>query len=137
MLSSMQNFRAGQLNFQSNVNQATLHGALSVFTSSGFEGLDISDFYAAIGGIFAGAIVGQAGIGAAVAVGLNEGVVDGMNPFGGDEDGPGWWTGDLGAAPRRPAPLGGNPHVPLSGAQEFLAETGSHVWIPKAGFGEP
>ena len=32
MLSSMQNFRAGQLNFQSNVNQATLTGALSVFT---------------------------------------------------------------------------------------------------------
>lgn len=137
MLSSMQNFRAGQLNFQSNVNHATLTGALSVFTSSGFEGLDISDFYAAIGGIYAGAVVGQAGVGAAVVVGVNEGIIDGMNPFNpsnGDEDGPGWWTGYW-ALPRvvqhRSAAI---LMYDFYSAQEFLAETGSHVWFPKVGF---
>ena len=133
MLSSIQNFRAGQFNFQSNVNQATLNGALSIFTSSGFEGLDISDFYWALGGIAAGATVGMAGVGAIAGVVTNEAVVDGKNPFGGDEDGPGWWTGYW-ALPRvvqhRSAAI---IMYDFADVQEFLAETGSHVWFPKAG----
>lgn len=38
MLSSIQNFRPGQLNFQSNVHQATINGEINVFTTSAFTG---------------------------------------------------------------------------------------------------
>ena len=134
MLSSIQNFRAGQLNFQSSVNQATLNTSANVFTTSGFAGFDISDVAAAIGGAVVGGAIGMPLIGAAVGVGLNESSVSGTNPLGDDEDGPGWWTGywalpmvvQQGSA----AILAYDFHD----AQTFLAEAGSHTWFPSSGF---
>ena len=41
MLSSLQNFRTGQFNFQSNVNQATLNTSINVFTTAAFAGVDL------------------------------------------------------------------------------------------------
>lgn len=137
MLSSLQNFRAGQLNFQSSVNQATLNGAVGVFPTTGFAGLDISDLYSLAAGGAIGAVAGPIGAvaGAVVATALNEGLVDGMNPFTDDEaDGPAWWTGYW-ALPMIVQHCGAA--ILLSdfhGIQEFLAEAGSHVWFPKAGF---
>ena len=136
MLSSLQNFRVGQLNFQSSVNQATLNGAVNVFPTSGFAGLDISNlFFMAAGGL-AGAAVGVGVVGGAVAgVALNEAVIDQMNPFTDDEaDGPAWWTGYW-ALPMVVQHRGAAIVVSdFHDIQEFLAEVGSHVWFPKAGF---
>lgn len=137
MLSSIQNFRVGQLNFQSNVSQATLGTCLSVYTTSGFAGLDVSDLpFAVLGGIAGAFAAGPVGAVAGVigGVALNEGVIEGENPFGDDEDGPGWWTGYW-ALPMvvqhdSAAILAYDFHAD----QEFLAETGSHAWFPKVGF---
>lgn len=136
MLSSLQNFRVGQLNFQSNVNQATLNGATNVFPTAGFAGLDISNLFFMGAGGLAGAAVGVGVVGGAVAgVAINEAVVDQMNPFTDDEvDGPAWWTGYW-ALPMVVQHRGAAIVVSdFNGIQEFLAEVGSHVWFPKAGF---
>ena len=58
ILSSLQNFRYGQLNFQSSVQQATLNGALNVFVNAGFGGIDISDLAAFAAGTLVGGGVG-------------------------------------------------------------------------------
>jgi hypothetical protein len=154
MLSSIQNFRSGQLNYQSSVNQATLNSSVNVFTTSGFAGLDISDLAAGILGGLGGAALAFAagavgfGVGAAAAtavvgavagVAANEGLVKDTNPFGGsvhdgDEDGPGWWTGYL-ALPmivqHESAAIIAYDFHPI---QKFMAKTSSHVWFPKSGF---
>jgi hypothetical protein len=136
MQSSTQNFRPGQLNFQSSLQQATLTGALNVFVTAGFEGLDISDFVvfmtgAAVGGLVLGPIgVIAGGVGAVVA---EDKLVEGTNPLG-RLDGPDWWTGNW-AAPRILQYRGAA--ILLSDfheMQEFLAETGSHAWFPQEGF---
>jgi hypothetical protein len=134
MLSSIQNFRPGQLNFQSSVNQTTLSTSTNVFTTAAFAGLDISDLAAAAGGAFVGAAVGLPLVGAVVGVIGNEEAVHGSNPFGDDEDGPGWWTGywalPMIAQHESAAIIAYDFH----GIQSFLAETNSHVWFPKSGF---
>lgn len=136
MLSSLQNFRVGQLNFQSSVNQATLNGAVSVFPTAGFAGLDISDLNVAAAGGLAGVAVGVGAVGGAVAaVAVNEAAIHGSNPFADDEaDGPAWWTGywalPMVVQHRSAAIIVSDFHD----VQEFLAEAGSHVWFPKAGF---
>jgi hypothetical protein len=137
MLSSIQNFRVGQLNFQSNVSQATLGTCLSVYTTSGFAGLDISDLpFALLGGLAGAFVAGPIGaVGGVIGgIAVNEGLIDGENPFGDDEDGPGWWTGYW-ALPMvvqhdSAAILAYDFHAD----QEFLATTGSHAWFPKVGF---
>ncbi|MFF0476567.1 hypothetical protein [Streptomyces sp. NPDC004284] len=138
MLSTAQNFRYGQLNFQSSVQQATLNGAVNVFVTAGFGGLDISDLAAfgagaLVGGLLLGP-VGAVGGGVAAVVANNE-FVEGMNPLSpkGD-DGPDWWTGYW-ALPRV-VQYGGAAIMAseFHDIQDFLAETGSHAWFPKAGF---
>jgi hypothetical protein len=144
MQSSIQNFRYGQLNFQSSVQQATLNGALNVFVSAGFGGLDISDLAAFGAGFLAGALVGgllgPIGAAAGPIVGGIAAVAEveslrGTNPLSKNhEDGPEWWTGYW-ALPRVLAHRGAV--IMLSefyDIQDFLAETGSHAWFPKSGF---
>ena len=58
MQSSIQNFRYGQLNFQSSIQQATLNGAVNVFVTAGFGGIDISDLATFGAGALAGGLVG-------------------------------------------------------------------------------
>jgi hypothetical protein len=136
MLSSLQNFRVGQFNFQSSVTQATLNGAINVFPTAGFAGLDISNlFFMAAGGL-AGAAAGAGVVGGAVTgVVINETTIDQKNPFTEDEaDGPTWWTGYW-ALPMVVQHRGAAIIVSdFHDIQGFLAEVGSHVWFPKAGF---
>jgi hypothetical protein len=144
MLSSIQNFRPGQFNFQSSICQASLNPAVNVFTTAGFENIDISDLDAVIGGGLFGAALTAAtgGVGGVLvvvsAVGgiiANEatltnadlGLVD-------HEDGPGWWTGSW-ALPMvvqhdSAAILAYDFHT----IQNLLAKSGSHAWFPKTGF---
>lgn len=138
MLSSLQNFRAGEFNFQSDISHATLNRALGVFTTAGFEGLDLTDLPVFIAGLSAGALASAVGLPLAAVGGIGalaaSASVDGDNPFGDDIDGPGWWTGYW-ALPR--VVQHGAAAILIydfTSVQEFLAETGSHVWFPKAGF---
>lgn len=138
MLSTIQNFRYGQLNFQSSVQQATLNGAVNVFVTAGFGGLDISGLAALgagalVGGLLLGPL-GAVGGGIAAVVANNE-LIDGMNPLDPHHnDGPEWWTGYW-ALPR--VVQHGGAAIMASefhDIQDFLAETGSHAWFPKSGF---
>ncbi len=130
MLSSLQNFRCGQLNFQSSVQQATMGGALNVFVNAGFGGLDISDLAAFGAGFLLAGVEG--GVGGVIA---KNAVIQDTNPLCDDHvDGPDWWTGNW-ALPR--ILQHGGAAIMLSdfhAIQEFLAETGSHVWFPGTGF---
>lgn len=138
MQSSIQNFRYGQLNFQSSIQQATLNGAVNVFVTAGFGGLDISDLAAFGAGALVGGVIGGplgalgGGIGAVIA--NNEALQD-TNPLNPNhDDGPEWWTGYW-ALPR--VVQHGGAVIMLSefhDIQDFLAETGSHAWFPKSGF---
>jgi hypothetical protein len=47
MLSSTQNFRGGQINYQNDVNRATLSCAVSAFTTAPFVGVRLSDLLGA------------------------------------------------------------------------------------------
>ncbi|MEY2461500.1 MAG: hypothetical protein QOG30_3330, partial [Acidimicrobiaceae bacterium] len=152
MLSSIQCFRTGQLNFQSNVHQATLNTEANVFTTSGFAGLDLTDIVAAIGGAVIGALAGAvvgfavggpAGAAAGAVIGGVGGAAGaegeaigthGDNPLGGDTDGPSWWTGywslPMIVQHRSAAIIAYDFYM----IQEFLAECGSHAWFPQAAF---
>lgn len=130
MLSSLQDFRRGQLNFQSSVQQATLSGAANVFVNAGFGGLDISDVFAFGAGFLVGGVEG--GVAGVV---LNNELLQDTNPLNPDHaDGPDWWTGNW-SLPR--ILQHGGAAIMISdfhAIQEFLAETGSHAWFPRAGF---
>jgi hypothetical protein len=151
MLSSIQNFRAGQVNFQSSVCQVSLHSGLNVFTTAGLEDIDISDLVAGLGGGLLGLAVGAAltvvtgGAGVLLAGGAVLGAAGGVIAneaaakhedlgFVDPGDGPGWWTGSW-ALPMivqhdSTAILAYDFHT----IQDLLAETGSHAWFPKAAF---
>lgn len=149
MLTSLQNFRPGQLNFQSCSNQVTLNASTNVFTNAPFGGIAISEFEVAAGGGLLGAgiglglglatgglilapIVGTAG--AAFSLAEYGSKVKNTNPFGDDDDGPGWWTGSW-ALPMT-AQYGSAAILIYDYAfiEKFLANVGSHVWFPKSGF---
>jgi hypothetical protein len=132
MLSSIQNFRPGQLNFQSNVQQATISGEINIFTTSAFPGFSISDITAGLAGYALGAVGGIAV--AAGAIIANESAIEGENPLGDDEDGPGYWTGYW-ALPmvlqhENAAIIAYDFHW----IQNRLTDTGSHTWFPKNAF---
>ena len=138
MLSSIQNFRTGQLNFQSSVQQATLNGAS---TSSSTPDSATSIFprsqRSAVGALAGGLVGGPWGaiIGGVGAVIGEQEVLEDTNPLCPKHaDGPDWWTGNW-ALPRMVQH--GGAVIMLSEfheIQEFLAETGSHSWFPKSGF---
>jgi hypothetical protein len=146
MLSSVQNFRAGQLNFQSNISQATLSTEINVFTTAGFAGIDISNVpFALIGAAIGAALSAFAGpaaflvapaagaAGATAGVMVNEKLVQGANP-GEQGDGPGWWTGywalPLVVQYENAAILAYDFHW----SQRRLADVGSHAWFAKRAF---
>jgi len=149
MLSSLQDFRVGQFNVQSNMGQATIGSELNVFTTSGFAGISISDLPFALGGGLGGALGGSllntalaAGTGGvitavAAAGGLVGGVLLNENSIEGsgtDNDGPSWWTGYW-ALPKIVQHEGAAIIAyDFHWSQRRLADCGSHVLFPKHGF---
>ncbi|WP_162915371.1 hypothetical protein [Paraflavitalea soli] len=139
MLSSIQNFRPGQLNFQSNVNQATISTEINVFTTAGFPGFVLSE---ALGGLGGGLLLGAAlpaiapvsgAVGAYLGASL-AGSVKYKNALGDHVDGPGWWTGYW-ALPmilqhENTAIIAYDFHF----MQKRLTDCGSHAWFPKDAF---
>ncbi|MEV6276721.1 hypothetical protein [Nocardia sp. NPDC051832] len=136
MLSSIQSFRVGQMNVQSNVSQATVNGAVNVFSTSGFEGFDISPLLAGLVGGLAGLAIGGvpgAVLGAAGGVIGNELAVTGST-LGNEHDGLGWLTGYW-ALPM--VAQGGNAAIvayDFTDVQHNLTDCGSHFWFPRRGF---
>lgn len=134
MLSSIQNFRVGQLNFQSSVNQATVNSAVNVFSTSGFEGLDISPFLGGVAGFLVGGPVGAA-LGAGLVYGIDELFVDGGdNAIGDETDGPSWWTGYWSLPMVAQAGNAAIVAYDFNGFQDNIADSGSHFWFPRRGF---
>ena len=148
MLSSIQNFRPGQLNFQSSACQATINQSVNVFINAGLDDIDISNLTAGVGGGLLGAALGVglsavtggaggvlvAGLGVLGAAGGVIANVAAAPSLSDHEDGPGWWTGNW-ALPmivqhRSAAILASDFHS----IQHLLASCGSHAWFPKAGF---
>jgi hypothetical protein len=138
MLSSLQNFRAGQFNFQSSVNQATLNTTVNVFTTAAFSGLDLSSLEtgflgSVLGGAASGGFAGAL-LGAFVGVAANEIFIEGRETLATHGDGPGWWTGYW-ALPMVVQHDGAAILAyDFNSTQKKLAKAGSHVWFPKAGF---
>lgn len=149
MLSTIQNFRPGQMNFQSNVCQATLSTELNVFTTSGFCGFDVGN--PLFGGI--GAWIGSGLVSLltgpyayllmtfGVAAGVSGGVLLHEHLIHGEKladkgDGPWWWTGYW-ALPMMVQHKNAVIIVyQFKSTQELLADVGSHVWFPRKGFNE-
>ncbi len=134
MLSSLQNFRAGQFNFQSSVNQATLNTTVNVFTTAAFAGLDLSTLETGLlGGVLGGTVSGAV-LGAFAGVAANEIFIEGRETLATHGDGPGWWTGywalPMVVQHESTAILA----YDFNTTQKKLAKAGSHVWFPKPGF---
>jgi len=142
MLSSIQNFRAGQLNFQSSISQASVHPALNVFTTAGVSDINVSNLAAGLGGGLLGGAIGAAFggpaagvIGAAAAIVADELFLTNTDlGFIDHEDGPGWWTGSWAL----PMAVQHGSAVILAydfyTIQQTLADCGSHAWFPQQGF---
>ncbi|HSE43092.1 MAG TPA: hypothetical protein VLH08_20195, partial [Acidobacteriota bacterium] len=115
MLSSVLNFRPGQINFQSHLCQATLTPDASVWTTHPNAGVGIKEEFfdvlfaalgadagsgigAAIGGViggFAGAAGGAVLGGVTGAIGGTQVVQEDVHLLPPSDDGPDWWTGTL------------------------------------------
>jgi hypothetical protein len=139
MLSSIQNFRPGQLNFQSNVQQATISGEINVFVTSSFPGLVLSNLPFITGGASVGSLLfGTAGavLGAYFAIDKNESDIKYTNPLGrgAEADGPSWWTGywalPMVVQHENAAIIAFDYHW----TQRRLTDVGSHAWFPKNAF---
>ena len=142
MLSSIQNFRAGQLNFQSSVSQASVHPSLNIFTTAGVADINVSNLAAGLGGGLLGGAIGAAFggpvlgvLGAALAIVGDELLLTNTDlGFIDHDDGPGWWTGSWAL----PMAVQHGSAVILAydfhTIQETLADCGSHAWFPKQGF---
>jgi hypothetical protein len=158
MLSSIQNWRPGQLNFQSSVNLATLNAGVSVFTTAGLEDIDISDLLTTVGGAAAGGLIGM-GIGLGLtfltggavapiapsfaAIGATAGAAGGL--IGNEvwltreellvehEDGPGWWTGSWALPMVVQHDSAAILIYQFHEIHHVLADCGCHAWFPKAG----
>jgi hypothetical protein len=139
MLSSIQNFRAGQCNFQSQVNQATISHEISVFITSFFGGFNISDLAVGVAGSLPGVGLGVSIFGIVGAIVADIGYqlgLDEKNPLGDETDGPSWWTGNWSLPMivqyKNAAILAFDTHF----IQRRLADHGSHAWFPKNAFTE-
>ena len=142
MLSSIQNFRAGQLNFQTSISQASVHPALNVFTTAGVADINVSNLAAGLGGGLLGGAIGAAFggpvlavVGAAAAIIADELFLTNTDlGFIDHDDGPGWWTGSWAL----PMAVQHGSAVILAydfhTIQQSLADCGSHAWFPKQGF---
>lgn len=160
MLSSVQDFRAGQYNFQTQACQATLSMGATVWTSHPSAGSDLSAFKdflevvgagaGGVGGFILGSVLGNL-VSALVpaaplalgALGAWKGGEAGVDVGGsiGDvrlikvnHDGPNWWTGSV-TLPRvvqvkNAAIIAYAPHT----FQRMLFGSRTHAWFPKAAF---
>lgn len=139
MLSSVQNFRAGQFNFQSNVNQATLSSSVNVFTTAAFSGIDLPGAEIALLSGVIGGFITQGPIGALAGVGvgiLADKFVDDQHLLFEDEDGPSWWTGYWSLPMIVQHENAAIIAYDYSAVQKQLADSHSHVWFPTSGFDE-
>ena len=138
MLSSLQNFRTGQFNFQSNVNQATLNTSVNIFTTAAFAGLDLSSFETGFlsGSLLGSTALGIIGVGAGVVGGilLNEFLVEDEGKFAKHGDGPGWWTGYWALPMVVQHESAAILAYDFNTVQNKLAKIGSHAWFPIDGF---
>lgn len=160
MLSSVQDFRAGQYNFQTQVCQATLSMGATVWTNHPSAGSDLSalkGFLQVVGagaggiggfvlgsalGSFAAAVLPAASL-ALGAVGAWKGGVAGedvgssigdIEIIPANHDGPNWWTGSV-TLPRvvqvkNAAMIAYAPHT----FQRLLFGSRTHAWFPKDAF---
>ena len=159
MMSSIQNWRPGQLNFQSSVNMATLNSGASVFTTAGLEDIDISDLVTAVAGAAGGSLIG-AGIGVGLTFatgGMAAPFVPSFAAVGGTlgtaagfignqiwltreellvehEDGPGWWTGSWSLPMVVQHDSAAILIYQFHEIHHLLADCGCHAWFPKVGF---
>lgn len=160
MLSSVQDFRAGQYNFQMQTCQATLSMGATVWTSHPSAGSDLSAFKGflevvgagagGIGGFILGSALGNLVSVLVPAAPLALGVVgawkggvagEGVGSSIGDvklikvnHDGPNWWTGSV-TLPRvvqvkNAAIIAYAPHT----FQRMLFGNRTHAWFPKDAF---
>jgi hypothetical protein len=154
MLSSVQNFHPGQINFQSHACQATLTPDASVWTTHPSAGIGLSETLldvilaalgaeagSGIGGLIGGALGGFQGaiagslLGAAAgAVGGTQIVQDDVHLLPPSNDGPDWWTGSV-TFPRvlqmnNAAIIAYKPKA----FQALLAGHRTHAWFPKLAF---
>jgi hypothetical protein len=137
MLSSLQNFRTGQFNFQTNVNQATLNTSVNVFTTAAFAGIDLSSLETGfLGGVLGGAVSGGfagALLGAYASIAANE-LLIGKGEIATHGDGPGWWTGYWALPMVVQHESAAIIAYDFNTLQKHVADAGSHVWFPKKGF---
>jgi len=136
MLSSLQNFRTGQLNFQTNVNQATLNSSVNIFTTAAFSGIDLSDIETGLlGGMVGFAVGGPVGavVGVIGGVAANK-KLESAHLLVEEEDGPSWWTGYWALPMVVQHESAAIIAYDFTVSQKQLANTGSHVWFPKTGF---
>lgn len=138
MLSSLQNFRPGQLNLQSNVSQVTLNTSVNIFTTAFFSGLKLSLLETGLtGAVLGGAMSGQV---AGAALGLGVGILAGAGFNAADAfpanhgDGPGWWTGYWALPMIIQHESAAILVYDFNAMQTKMAKVGSHTWFPTNGF---
>ncbi|MES2732466.1 MAG: hypothetical protein V4714_11985 [Bacteroidota bacterium] len=138
MLSSLQNFRTGQFNFQTNVNQATMSSSVNVFTTAAFADIDVSVLETGLlGGVLGGAASGGfagAALGGIVGMVGNAAFLKGEKLIADHGDGPGWWTGYWALPMVVQHESAAIIAYDFNLLQKKLADAGSHVWFPKNGF---
>ena len=155
MLASVQNFRAGQFNFQTQAVMATLSMEAMVWTGHPSAGAYISKSALETGGILAGAaagaevgsVFGPLGTIVGGVLGAFGGKAAGDAAAGsggqgleiypaGTHDGPNWWTGTV-TSPR--VVQRDNAAIAIYQPKEFqklLFGGRTHAWFPKAAFDE-
>jgi hypothetical protein len=138
MLSTVQVYRPGQLNFQSNLNMATLSTGLSAFPSTPFKGLELPDVFAGLAGGLVGGIAGSFALGATAGVVANEAVLKKKDLSGlvDHEDGPGWLTGYWAVPMMVQHETAAILLCDFHWFQRTFADYGTHVFLPEGGFDE-
>jgi glycerophosphoryl diester phosphodiesterase len=153
MLSSAQNFRAGQFNFQTQVVMATLSLEAVVWTGHPSAGAYIPRETVQeagevgggfLGGALGGLALGPVGLVVGGIIGAHAGAKAGKSAAGADpkgikiypddtHDGPNWWTGTV-SSPR--VVQRDNAAIAIYKAQGFELFFGkrTHAWFPIAGF---
>ena len=138
MLSTVQVYRPGQLNFQSNLNIATLSTGLSAFPTTPFKGMELPDVFAGLGGGLVGGIAGSFALGAVAGVVVNEAVLKKKDLSGlvDHEDGPGWFTGYWANPMMVQHETAAILLCDFHWFQRTFASYGTHVFLPEEGLDE-
>jgi hypothetical protein len=147
-LSSVQNFRAGQYNFQTHVCQATLSMGATVWTTHPSGGANLNNLVGSLSGGLLGAALGSfanllvggilplAPLAAGVAGAIAGAAAGDIPILPVDGNGPNWWTGSV-TLPR--IIQQGNAAIIAYKPNEFqilLFGHRTHAWFPKPAFDE-